>query len=224
MKKKLLILLLVFFTAAFSFGQEQENETQKKLPPFLRPLNLTFQEGASYGQITRIEKMENRSNLVKETFLAGAFFNMKTNDLWIVDFTLQVNAFYPFYNAFNGMHQFTKNKLLYAVDSYFGAVYSIKKFKYVNIDISFGMHYMYQLTDEYHMNYIGLGTLDTLEFPLTKRWSIINNYFFSYDNPNLGSNKLVQPFNASYQYHIDLGVRYSKKVENQFYYIGRSKE
>jgi len=217
--KKYLLILAVLFSSAFVFAQEAETSKAKVEPWF----NVVFDEGVTYGQITRIEKMENRSNFVRETFLAGAFFNVETVDFWLVDFMLQINGYYPFYNAFNGMRQYPKQVLLYAVDGYFGAVYHFDYIKYLPIDLSMGLHYMYQLTDEYHMSYVGLGILQTLKFPLTERWTLVNNYFFSFDDANLGSNKNIQKFEGSYQYHIDIGIRYSGKVLNSYYYIKGNK-
>jgi len=242
MKKSLLIIFLLFIT--FNLAAQESTpiedtvpeasatiETQETTPSTsektsaLKKLiaepwfTVSFNEGVSYGQLTRIEILKDRSNFVRENFLIGAFVNAKTDNFWLLDFVLQIGAYYPFYNAFNGMEQFAKNPILYAIDSYFGVVYSVDIFKYVLFDISLGMHYMYQLTDEYHMCYLGLGTLNTIEFPIAKNWTIVNNYFFSYDDANLGSNKKVQKFNASYQYHIDLGIRYSRKAPNSYYYI-----
>lgn len=215
-KKAILIILFSLCLMSKVFSQESSASEQKKFK-----LNLSFNEGVSFAQITRIEVMKNRSNFVRENFLIGAFVNAKTDELYFLDLILQMSFYYPFRNHFNGMQQFSKNQLNYAYDLFFGAVYSFDKLKYVLIDTSLGLHYMYQLTDEYHLNYVGLGFQNTLEFPLSKKWSIVNNYFFSYDNPNLGSNKKVQPFDASYQYHIDLGVRFSSKVQNSYSYIGK---
>jgi len=232
MKRKAILLILLSFSL-FTFAQEtdvlesestEEKNFDWKETPFIKFFTepwytISFNEGLSYAQVTRIEKMEDHSNFVRESFMAGAFVNMKTDNLLFLDFVIQLGAYYPYYYAFNGMRQYPKNQILYAIDTYFGTVYSFDFLKYVLIDVSLGMHYMYQLTDEYHMSYLGLGTLNTIELPLTKRWSIINNYFFSYDDANLGSNKNVQKFDASYQYHIDLGVRYTSKAPNSYYYI-----
>lgn len=213
--KKLFATLIILFSAACLFAQEAE--ISKKTNPLW--FNLVFTEGLTYDQITRIEVQENSSNFVRETFLAGAYCNVKTDGFWLVDLELQLAAYYPFHNAFNGMAQKAKNMFNYGIDLFFGATYTFDFLKYVNIETSLGLHYMYQLTDEYHMNYVGLGTLNSIVFPITHRWSVVNSYFFAYDNPNLGTNAKVQPFDGSYQYHIDLGVRYSKASPNSYSYI-----
>lgn len=215
MNKKILLTVILLFTTGFIFAQEASDYKESEEPAF----KLVFTEGASFNQLTRIEVMEKTNNFVRETFLAGAFVNLQTVDLWFLDFQLQLGAYYPFYNTFNGMKQIPKNILNYAFDMYFGAVYSTDFLKYAVIDLSLGLHYMYQLTDEYHMNYVGLGTYNTIRFPISSGWSLVNSYFFSFDNPNLGTNAKVQPFNGSYQYHIDLGVRYSRKARNSYSFI-----
>lgn len=215
--KKLFTVVMMLFAAAVVFAQEnEESESQKKWPLWF---DLVYTESASFNQITRIEVQEESSNFVRETFLAGANVNISTSGLWIFDLELQLGAYYPFKNAFNGMTQKSRNMFNYAIDGYFGAKYTFDKIKFVVIEASVGMHYMFQLTDEYYMDYVGLGTYDSFIFPITKNISVINSYFFSYDNPNLGSNAKVQPFDASYQYHIDLGIRVSRAVPNKYSYI-----
>ncbi|MBR5400431.1 MAG: hypothetical protein IK102_01360 [Treponema sp.] len=204
--KKLLLIAAFALVAAADF--------------FAIDFNLTFDEGLSYAQVTRIEKLEDRSNFVRENMMAGAYFSMQTHGLPDFNFQLDISAYYPFYQAFNGMKQKTKNIINYAFDGYLGTYYVYDKIKYVNITASIGMHYMYQLTDEWHMHYLGLGVTTGIELPVSPGWTIVNRNYFSYDNANLGKNKTIQPFRASYQYHINLGVRYSRKVRNSYSYIG----
>ena len=187
-------------------------------------LDFIFDEGISYCQVSRIEKLEDRSNFVRENMMIGAYFSTQTVGLPLFDFQLDVSAYYPFYQAFNGMEQTPRNVMNYALDGYLAATGTYKQLKYINLDGSLGMHYMYQLTDEYHMHYLGLGAMLGIEFPLTRGWTIVSKNYFSYDNANLGKNKLVQPFYASYQYHINIGVRYSRRVDNLYSYIKASPE
>ena len=203
--KKLLLIAAFALVAAADF--------------FAIDFNLTFDEGLSYAQVTRIEKLEDRSNFVRENMMAGAYFSMQTHGLPDFNFQLDISAYYPFYQAFNGMKQKTKNILNYALDGYLSTYYVYKKIKYINLTGSIGMHYMYQLTDEWHMHYLGLGGTLGLELPVSSRWTIVNRNFFAYDNANLGKNKTIQPFRASYQYHINLGVRYSRRVLNEYSYV-----
>ena len=210
---------------------ENTNETENKKDledptrPFLvfPKLNLLFDQGISYCQLTRIEKQAERSNFVRENLMAGAYFNVQTVDLSFFDFEFELSAYYPFYQSFNGMKQKPKNMFNYAIDTYTGVVITEDFFKMIIFDLSLGMHYMYQLTDEYHMHYLGLGTEAGFMLPITKNWSIIERNFITFDNANLGTNKNIQPFDGSFQYHFNIGFSYSKKVLNKYYYVDTSK-
>ena len=78
---------------------------------------------------------------------------------------------------------------------------------------------MYQLTDEYHMNYLGGALLAGLELPLAKRWTILTDGTVMIDYPNLDTNRLVQPFDLARQYNVSIGVRYCKRGENKYSYL-----
>lgn len=186
--------------------------------------DFIFDEGISYCQVTRIEKLDDRSNFVRENMMMGAYFSTQTVGLPVADLQLDVSAYYPFYQAFNGMEQHPRNVVNYALDSYLALKKEYNEYKYVDFTGSLGMHYMYQLTDEWHMHYLGLGLTAEIKLPISPGWTIVNRYFFSYDDANLGSNKLMQRFRASYQYHINLGVRYSRRVRNEYSYIKAAPE
>ncbi len=204
--KKLFLVLALFF---FSFGASA----------FEFNCDFIFDEGISYCQVTRIEKLEDRSNFVRENMMIGAYFSTQTVGFPFCDLQLDVSAYYPFYQAFNGMKQAPRNVLNYALDSYLAFKVDYTELEYVIFTGSLGMHYMYQLTDEWHMNYLGLGLSTGFELPISKSWTIVNRNHFSYDNANLGPNKFMQHFRAAYQYHINLGVRYSRRVFNEYCYI-----
>ena len=210
--KKIILLPFVFLIASALFAIDLSLDMFKNC-------KIIFDEGVSYAQVTRIEQLDNRSNFVRENKMLGAYFTTQTIGLPIVDFELDIHAYYPFYYTFNGMKQKTHNIINYSFDGFLGAQKTFKQFKYVYINCAAGMHYMYQLTDEYHMHYLGLGGELGLEFPLLPRWTIVNRNFISYDNANLGTNKLIQKFDASYQYRFDLGVRYTRRVHNEYPYI-----
>ena len=76
--KKILISLLILVSGIFVINAEETSS-------FTMP-SLVFTEGATFNQITRIEVLENRSNFVRENFLVGAYFNVSTADLWLLDF------------------------------------------------------------------------------------------------------------------------------------------
>ena len=204
--KKLFSVLILFYISFSLYSLDLD-------------LDFVFDEGISYCQVSRIEKLPDRSNFVRENMMIGAYFSTQTVGLPLFDLQLDVSAYYPFYQAFNGMEQTPRNVMNYALDGYFAATGTYTQLKYINLTGSLGMHYMYQLTDEYHMHYLGLGAMLGIEFPISRGWTIVSKNYFAYDNANLGKNKLVQPFYGSYQYHINLGVRYSRRVNNSFSYI-----
>ena len=74
------------------------------------------------------------------------------------------------------------------------------------------------------MHYLGGGALAGLELPIEPRWSILLDGTFSFDYPNFGTNSLVQPYDYSWQYQLNLGVRYSVKGKNRYSYIRQSEK
>ena len=229
MKRCLLILTVIFLFAGLTFCQEEVelasseeffSEDVATEEVFPNKIHFTFDEGGSFVQLTRVEKLSDRSNFVRENMMIGPYFTVKALGLPIADLQLDISAYYPLYQAFNGMEQQPRNVLNYALDTYLALNGTIDKFKYVLLTGSIGMHYMYQLTDEWHMNYLGLGISAGIELPVSAGWTIVNRNYFSYDNANLGSNKIIQPFYAAYQYHINLGVRYSRRIRNEYSCIG----
>jgi len=202
-------------------SEEVEDPTKPSLS--IPKIQIVMDEGVSYCQITRIEKQKERNNFVRENMMVGAYYNIQTVDFSFFDFLFNLSAYYPVYYAFNGMKQKTRNMFNYGISTFFGTTFTDDFFKMVDITGSLGMHYMYQLTDEWHMHYIGLSGNLGLVWPLTNKWALVNNNFFSFDNANIGKNKNIQPFDGSYSYHIDFGVRYSPRVLNKYYYIDTSK-
>lgn len=182
---------------------------------------FVFDEGISFDMITRLQKQDDykRSDFVWQNYLVGAYFDATTVNMKPVNSMIRVATYYPFKNTFNGMEQFSKQTLLYAFDLYAGPVFHADMWKYVMLNFSAGLHYMYQLSDEYHLHYLGAGLLLGVELPVAHRWTIVNNGTFTLDYANFGTNSKVQPFDYSWSYQISLGVRYSKKKLNKYAYI-----
>ena len=180
---------------------------------------VMFNEGASYALLTRLEKQDKRSNFVRQNHLAGLYFAVQSENMKPVNSMIRVAAYYPFFNTFNGMQQFPKQPILYAFDLFAAPMLQADMWKYVRLNFAGGLHYMYQLTDEYHMNYLGGGLLAGLELPLAKRWTILTDGTITVDYPNLGTNRLVQPFDLARQYNVSVGVQYSKRGKNKYSYL-----
>lgn len=228
MKKIVSIFFLILITSTFIYSQTKSDKTTSDneiinpktgFPEIIQKPFVVFNEGVSAGMINRIEKQDTRSNFVRENYLIGAYFEIQTENMKPVNSLIKLSAYYPFYNTFNGMKQYPKQVILYAFDLFAGPVLQADMWNYIHLKLASGLHYMYQLTDEYHMNYLGLGLSGGIELPVAKRWTILLNGLFTVDYPNLGTNKNIQPFDISWQYHVDLGIRYSKKKTNKYSYI-----
>lgn len=183
---------------------------------------VIFNEGIAMAQVTRIQTVSGRSNFVWQNDMIGAFFQIQTRNMKPLNSVIRTSVFYPFYNKFNEVKQFPKQTILYAFDLFAGPILETDMWKYVRLKFGLGLHYMYQLSDEYHLNYLGGGALAGLELPIEPRWTILLDGTFSFDYPNLGTNRLVQPYDYSWQYQLNLGVRYSVKGKNRYSYIRQS--
>lgn len=187
---------------------------------------ITFNEGVTFSQVTRIvdQKDYKRSNFVWQDYLIGAFFELETVNMRPCDSLLRIAGYYPFHYTFNGMEQQAKQAILYAVDAYWGPLFKTDMWKYVVIDFSFGPHFLYQLSDEYHHIELGGAVLLGTELPLARRWSILLKGLGSFDYGNLGSNREMNPYTIVYNLQCELGIRYSRKNENKYSYIRRRKK
>lgn len=185
---------------------------------------IMFNEGFAAAQVTRIQTVSGRSNFVWQNNMIGAFFQIQTRNMKPVNSVIRTSVFYPIYNTFNDVKQYPKQTVLYAFDLFAGPIIETDMWKYVRLKFGLGLHYMYQLSDEYHLNYLGGGALAGLELPIEPRWSILLDGTFSFDYPNFGTNRLVQPYDYSWQYQLNLGVRCSVKGKNKYSYIRQSEK
>jgi hypothetical protein len=182
---------------------------------------VMFNEGAAFSQVTRIVYQDdyNRSNFVWQNYLAGVYCEMQTGNMKPVNSIYRVAAYYPFYHTFNGMEQPAKQPILYAFDVYAGPFFQGDMWKYVLINFSFGPHFFYELSDEYHHVEAGGAVMLGIELPVATYWTIINNGIFSVDYGNLGSNRSMQPYDMVWNYQVELGVRFSLRGAHEYAYI-----
>ena len=204
---------------------DENNREEPKLafPAITEKPFVIFNEGVAYSMVTRLiyQDKYSRSNFVWQNHLIGAYCEIQSVNIRPVDSILRVAAYYPFYYTFNGMEQPAKQAILYAFDLFWGPIFQTDMWKYVYINFAFGPHFLYQLSDEYHHVELGAGVLLGVELPLARRWTILTNGLASLDYGNLGSNKHIQPYNLVYNFQIELGVRYSKKKQHQYSYLGK---
>lgn len=233
MKKLIAILLLLCCVISAGFSDEPETnvkETQEQINPKTgfpeikeKPF-VVFNEGLTFANVTRLERQTDRNNYVRNTSMIGAFFSVQSKNMRPLNSLIRVSAFYPFYHKFNGVQQVPKQTILYAFDLFAGPIIETDMWKYVRLKFSAGLHYMYQLSDEFHLHYLGIGVLAGLELPVAPHWTVLIDGTFALDYPNFGTNRLVQPYDFSWQYHLDVGIRYSKKARNQYSYIRQSEK
>lgn len=190
-------------------------------PEILEKPFLTFDEGVTFDMVTRLQKQDKhqRNDFVWQDYLIGAYFDMTSVNMKPFNSMIRVSAYYPFYHTFNGMEQFSKQTILYAFDVFAGPVFEANMWRYIDFKWAGGIHYMYQLSDEWHLNYLGGGLLAGIELPIARRWTIVNDFMFTLDYANLGSNQRMQPYDYSWSYQASLGVRYSKKHLHKYAYI-----
>ncbi len=198
-----------FLNAAQLLEQQTQLKNAQK-SDWLKTVYLEMEEGFTWANITRIQTATERSNFVWNDMLIGAYYTIRTQELPFLDLALRLQFFYPYQHKFNEMQQYSKQVILYAFDGFFGPYFKWNLFKHFNFSITAGAHCMYQLSDEYHLIYLGAGSILGLEFPVTRRWTITSSAGFTWDNANAGTNRLVQPFDYSWQWNINLGVKYSK--------------
>lgn len=211
---------------AFSVGENQESielDPKTGFPKITEKPFLIFNEGIAYSQITRIVKQKeyDRSNFVYQNHLIGLSFEARSVNMKPVDSMLRLGVYYPFSHGFNGMKQVAKQTILYAFDLYWGPFFQTDMWKYVFINFSFGPHFLYELSDEFHHVELGGAVLLGAELPLAARWTIVTNALASLDYGNLGSNRRIYPYSLVYNYQIGLGVRYSKKKTHEYSYLAK---
>ena len=236
MKKKIAILLLITCTIASVHAVEKSDSSTKQtemtsedsainpktgFPEITDKPFAIFNEGITFSQITRIvyQSDYNRSNFVWQDYMTGMYCELQTVNMKPVNSLVRIAAYYPFWHTFNGMDQAAKQALLYGVDLYAGPLFETDMWKYVRINYSFGPHFLYELSDEYHHLELGGASLLGIELPVATRWTILLNGMMSVDYGNLGTNKIIQPYDMVWNYQMELGVRYSKKNPNTFAYV-----
>lgn len=222
MKRFCLLVVLGFALACSVCAQEINPKTG--FPEITEKPFLTFDYGLASSWVTRMQFQEGRSNFVFESTMVGAYFTMRLENMKPCDSLFRVAAYYPILDTFNKVPQVSTQIILYGFDAFFAPVFEADMWKYVRIEFAPGLHFLYQLSDNWHYMSLGAGVMLGTELPLSRRWTILINAFGSFDYANLGTNAQMFPFDLSWQYQVSLGVRYSKKKPNIYSYITSRKE
>nr|WP_318660610.1 hypothetical protein [uncultured Treponema sp.] len=221
MKKTLLSIFLIFSSFLVFAQEEKLVKPQKPFNP--DAFYVVHGGGISWTRLTRIQLHNDRSNFVWQDDMFGFYYAFQTGNL-PVNFLGKISLYYPYHYEFNKVEQIPKQTVLYAGDLDLGPVWTFPLWEICRVNLSPVVHYRYQLSDKYHHNDLGLGALAVMEFPISKRFTILLNSEFSYDCGNLGSNRQIQKFDHVWAYTFDLGLKYTKRHPNSFYYIKTKQE
>ncbi|WP_318662035.1 hypothetical protein [Treponema sp.] len=221
MKKTLLSIFLIFSSFLVFAQEEKLVKPQKPFDP--DAFYVVHGGGISWTRLTRIQLHNDRSNFVWQDDMFGFYYAIQTGNL-PVNFLGKISLYYPYHYEFNKVEQIPKQTVLYAGDLDLGPVWTFPLWEICRVNLSPVVHYRYQLSDKYHHNDLGLGALAVMEFPISKRFTILLNSEFSYDCGNLGSNRQIQKFDHVWAYTFDLGLKYTKRHPNSFYYIKTKQE
>lgn len=228
MKRIPLLAFLVILPLFPAFSQNAEASEELDpvtgFPVIKEKPYVMFDWGAAVNFNTRLKFQEKRSNFVMQDMMVGAYFTMETVNIKPLDSITRIAAYYPLSGTFNGVPQVSAQVLLYSFDLIFAPLFRLDMWNYVGINIAPGLHFMYQLTDEFHYMQLGAAVLAGIELPVFERWTFLVNGVFALDYPNLGSNKDMFPISLAWDYQISIGARYSKKGANKYSYVKSRKD
>jgi len=195
----------------FGFPKAEESEFSKAED---KPFFFMFSEGPAFSWLTRIIKQSGRSNFVFEDFLPGLYLRMDMHTIKNFTPMLRIAALYPLISTFNKIEQKPKTPLHIGADMNLGVNFSLLEFKYFRLNAGPAFHLFYLSSDRWNYFNLGAAAFVGMELPLTPRWTLICNGIASFDNGNFGGNRNMEPFDIVYQYQVDIGIRYSKKLIN----------
>jgi hypothetical protein len=182
-------------------------------------VTFLFSEGVIISRLNRITKQTGRSNFVLEDLLAGIYIGAEMRSQKIAVPVVRVSLYYPLESTFNKMPQKPNTPLHYGADVFTGLSFGFDKFKYVTLHFGPGLHLFFLNSDRWNYLDAGVVAFAGIEAPLNRYWTLLINGSVSLDNGNLGANRNIEPFDIVYQYHLDLGIRYNKKLRNDTYLL-----
>jgi len=209
------ILLSLLFTAEIYSEETAEEEGKYTETTAENQTLFLFSEGAACSWLTRIIKQTERSNFVLEDFLLGLYFSAEMVRFNLFKPMIRIAAYYPMTQTFNKFPQKPKTPVHFGADMAAGVRFDLFDFKYVRLNLGPALHMFYLNSDRWNYFNLGAAAFVGIEVPVAKNWTVLLNGFASLDNGNLGGNHMMEPFDITYQYQIDIGVRYSKKFANK---------
>ena len=185
------------------------------LPAETRP-HATFSYGATASWLTRIVKQTERSNFVFRDFLPGVYFSTEVQNIPVIVPVVRLAAYYPLVSTFNRVPQKPNTPLHIGADMIAGIKFEPFDFKYVRINAGPAVHLFYLSSDRWNYFNLGAAAIAGVELALSPGWTMLFDGYASLDSGNLGSNRLMEPFDITYQYQVGVGVRYSKMKRNDY--------
>lgn len=237
MYKKICILSILIIFSHFLFAQTEIIENQSNeisteqntddINPKTGFPNITdkpfviFDYGGTFSFVNRLINQEDykRSNFVFQDFLVGAYVSMQTKHMKPLNSIIRLAGYYPLSFTFNGVPQVSKAILRGSADLFAGILFELDMWNYLRINLSPGLHVLYQYTDKFHLVHVGGAILANIELPIAKHWTIKLDGIASLDYGNLGTNKNIEIYDTCWQYQLDVGFRYSKKTLNKYNYL-----
>jgi len=182
---------------------------------------FTFSFGACASWLTRIIFQEERSHFVFRDFMPGLYAGTELRNLRYITPFARLTAYYPLVATFNGMRQDPLLPLHFGIDFLTGIrfSYAISSF---NFHAAPALHMLFLNSERWDYFNMGAAAVAGVELALLPRWKLLIDGVASIDNGNLGSNRLMEPFDVAYQYQIGLGVRYSGKMPNEKHMVKQS--
>jgi len=174
-----------------------------------------FSEGTAFSWLTRIIKQSGRSNFVFKDFMLGLYSRVDMHTEKNITPMARLAVFYPLEATFNKYPQKPKSPLHIGMDMNLGVNFNIFEFPYFRLNAGPAFHMFFLNSDRWNYFELGMAAFTGMELPISERWTLICGLFASLDNGNLGANRNIEPFDIVYQYQVDIGVRYSKKLKNE---------
>ncbi|MDR1869963.1 MAG: hypothetical protein LBQ82_08260, partial [Treponema sp.] len=211
-----ILLTLLFTVEIYSEEIAADDEERVEIAPANQTLFI-FSEGVTISWLTRIIKQTERSNFVLEDFLIGLYFRTEMVHFDLFKPMIRAAAYYPMKSTFNDFPQEQNTPLHFGADLTAGLKFEIVDLNYIRVNVGPALHFFYLNSDRWNYFNMGAAAFAGIEVPVAERWTVLLNGFASFDNGNLGGNRLMEPFDITYQYQIDIGVRYSKKHTNKVF-------
>jgi hypothetical protein len=193
---------------------ESDGETVHPAEDKQQAFFFLFSEGAAFSWLTRIIRQSGRSNFVFKDSMLGVYSRVDMHIDNNITPMARLAVFYPFETTFNKYPQKPKTPLHIGMDMNLGVNFDIFDFSYFRLNAGPAFHLFFLNSDRWNYFELGITAFTGMELPITERWTLVCGFFASLDNGNFGANRDMEPFDIVYQYQVDIGVRYSKKLKN----------